>query len=213
LEQQLDAIEIAFLTIKDFPFSDTYRRVYNVELSFDDAVRQANRRFRQQDVGYQLADGVIIESDSEYTYAEIVEPAIDFLQYEGFEQARDEFLRAHQHYRHGEMQDALIDANNALESTLRVVLERRGVVLTGKETATNLTDRVTDGILPAHLRGSLRALRSVMGTVPELRNRPGVGHGAGSRDAAVLDAVAELALNYTAATIKFSIESVTPIEP
>ncbi len=208
LEQQLDAIEIAFKVIADIQDEvewdeDYYMEEFEAELSLSDAIKEVNRRFRQHDIGYQIAGGQIVESDSEYTYAEIIEPAIDFLQGEGFEQPRAEFLRAHQHYRRGEMADAIIDANNAMESTMKIALERIGVQLAGNEPAATLIDRLTQQVLPAHLRGQLQALRTVMQTVSDLRNRAGVGHGAGAQDVLVLDSVAELCLNYAASTIKF----------
>ena len=36
-----------------------------------------------------------------------------------------EFLKAHAHYRSGEMKDAITDANNAFESTLKTICDQR----------------------------------------------------------------------------------------
>ena len=206
----LDTIEIAFRIIEKLPLiSDYIADRYDIRLTGASAIRNLNRRLRQHDRGYQFADGRIVRSDSEFLHAEVVEPAIALLQREGFERAEEEFMEAHQHYRRGEMHDALVDANKALESVLKIVLERSGVKLAGNETASVLIPKITDKILPTHLRTQLQALAKIMETVPSLRNKPGIGHGAGSHDAEVLDSTAGYALNITAATIVYVVERLT----
>lgn len=207
IDAQLDAIEIAFRVVEQpHEFSDWYREEYSVSLDPDQAIRELNRRFRMHDIGFQFAGGQIIQSDSEFMHSQVVEPTIMLLQYKGFERPEAEFMEAYQHYRRGELHEAIVDAGKALESVLKIALERHGVILAGNENASVLIPKVTDKILPPHLRTQLQSLVKIMETVPSLRNKPGVAHGAGSRDADTLDSIAGYALNVTAATILFVVE-------
>lgn len=204
---QIDAIEIAFRMVDVLPeFSAYARNKYDMFLTAKEAIRELNRRLRQHDMGYQFVDGRMVRADSEFVYVEVVEPAIALLQRNGFEHPEEEFMEAHRHFRRGEMSDALVDANKALESVLKIALERSGVTLVGNENASVLIPKVTEKILPTHLRTHLQALAKIMESISSLRSKPGVGHGAGSKEAETLDSIAGYALNITASTIIFVVE-------
>jgi hypothetical protein len=152
-------------------------------------------------MGYQFIDSRMVRSNSAFMHSEVVEPTIALLQRKGFERPEEEFMEAHEHYHRGEIHEAIVDAGKALESVLKIALKRNGVTLAGNENASVLIPKFTDMIVPAHLRTQLQALVKIMEIVPSLRNRPGVAHGAGSRDAETLDSIASYALNVTTSTI------------
>jgi hypothetical protein len=212
IEAILDAIELSFRAVMSLEGITSYeyggvRNRFHISLPGDKAVRQLNFRFRQHGIGFQFIGGQLIRSDDEFLFVEVVEPAIALLHAEGFSAAHDEFMRAHQHYRRGEMQDALVDTNNALESTLKTVCERSGIPLTGRETASGLIAKVTENLIPSHMQTFLQALPNLMIAVSTLRNRPGIGHGAGSSETDVSDHITGYAINMTAATILFVVEA------
>ena len=172
------------------------------------AAAELNSRFGEHDLGYKLVADEIVRVDSELLHSEVVEPTVNILQVSGFSGALDELLRAYRHYRLGETQDAIVDANNAFESTMKTICERSGITLAGTETAEQLIKMMTGAIIPRHLESSLQALRKVMETLPTLRNRTaGAGHGQGSTEVVVLDHLAGYALNLAATNILFLVES------
>jgi hypothetical protein len=208
IDQTLDVIESAFRFVQRLDVDNNlYRRKYSISFPAREAIKHLNYRLRQHNIGYQFIAGEIIRVDSQYLHSEVVEPAISLLQEEGFSGALEEFMRAHQHYRHGEMQDALVDTNNALESTLKTVCERSDIALTGRETASGLIAKVTEHLIPSHMQSFLQALPNLIIAVSTLRNRPGIGHGAGSAGTDVSDHVTGYAINMTAATILFVVEA------
>ena len=100
----LDILEISFRCIEfQFPrLRDYQRQAFGMTITPKDAVQELNERFRQAGVGYRFESGKIVRIDSELIHSEVVQPALGYLQQRGFEGPRDEFLKAHAHYRAGE---------------------------------------------------------------------------------------------------------------
>jgi hypothetical protein len=200
IAQKLTAIEHAFQIVNRLDgLGDGYKREYGVRLSPAEATEQLNYRLQEHDLGYRFVTNQIIRIDSEFAHAEIVEPAIHLLQTAGFSGALDEFKRAHQHFRRGEFQDAVLDANNAFESTMKTICDRLGGTLTGTETASQLIRVMTDQVVPSYLESALLVL-------PTLRNRSG-GHGQGTSPTVVPHHIAAYALHLAASNMLFLVES------
>ena len=127
VDAALDLIEASFLYIyriaRDFGDYDRAKR--GIKMTADAAIGELNERFRRAGVGYQFDDGRIFRVDSELIHREVVRPVLRYLPRPGFEGPRDEFLQAHAHYRSGETKDAITDANNAFESTLKTICDQR----------------------------------------------------------------------------------------
>ena len=127
VNKALDLIEVSFHYI------DTTMRACGPHALFsmginadpDDAIEELNEYFRRAGVGYWFEGGKIIRIDSELIHSEIVRPALRYLHQQGFEGPREEFMKAHAHYRAGEMKDAITNANNAFESTLKTICDQR----------------------------------------------------------------------------------------
>jgi hypothetical protein len=208
-ELKLTAIENAFRVVDVLDrLNDEYRERYRALYSPAEAVARLNHQFGEHDLGYRYVAGEIVRMDDELLYSEVVEPAINLLRGSDFAGPLAELLRAHRNYRRGETANAIVDANNAFESTMKAICELSGITLAGHETAEQLIKQMTGKIIPAHLAPSLHALRQVMQALPTLRNRtPGAGHGGGSKETVVLGHVAGYALNLASANIVFLLES------
>ncbi len=113
--QALDLIEVVFRYI-----DKTVQRY-----TADKAINELNERFRRAGVGYQFENGKIFRVDSELIHSEVVRPALRYLQEEGFEGPREEFMLAHEHYRAGRRKEAITNANNAFESMLKTICDQR----------------------------------------------------------------------------------------
>ena len=131
IDRVLDLIELSFLYVDSVvrKHENWFRHNRRVRTSPSDAIDELNERFRRAGVGYQYQQGKIIRIDSELTHSEIVKPALAYLSEPGFEGPRDEFLKAHAHYRAGETKDAITDANNALREHLEGRLRPEGMAV------------------------------------------------------------------------------------
>src|SRR5262249_18030572 len=153
------------------------------------------------------ASGEIISSSSSFVHTEVVEPALALLHEEGFRGAQDEFLKAHRHLRHGETKSAIVEANNAFESTMKTICTRKRWSFQPGDTASKLVAvLIQNGFVPTYLQNQLTALRTLLETgVPVVRNKGG-GHGQGPEPVDVPRARAEYAIHLTAANIVFLVK-------
>lgn len=210
VEPALDLIELSFMYI-DFAAREIdplNRPRYGISVEADDAIRELNERFRRAGVGYRYEQGKIIRVDSELIHSEVVKPALAYLGEPGFEGPRDEFLNAHTHYRAGETKDAITDANNAFESTLRTVCDQRGWPYDAGAPVKVLLGILRDkGLLPGYLDNSFDQLAATLHSgLPQVRNSEG-GHGQGATPRETPDYVAGYALHLAAASILFVVEA------
>ena len=202
----LDLVEMSFLVIeaigkKVHPYE---RQNRGITVTPNEAVKELNARFRRAGIGYQYEGGRIIRIDSELIHSEVVQPALQFLQKNGFEGPRDEFMKAHGHYRAGEMKDAITDANNAFESTLKAIFDQRGWQYLKGARASDLLKLVREnGLLPSYLDNSFDQLAGTLKSdLPKVRAEEGA-HGQGPIPRETPDYVAAYALHLAAAKILF----------
>src|SRR6202035_2990094 len=112
----------------------------------------------------QYADGEIIRVDSEFVHAEVVKPALALLHTKEFSGAQAEFLKAHEHYRHGRQKEALTESCKALESTLKAICDKRKWAYDKqKDTSQKLIQVCFDnGLIPPFWQQHFTALRSTL---------------------------------------------------
>lgn len=211
VEAVLDVVEASFRYAETSFVSDDslLATVANARTSSPaEAIEELNERFKRACVGYRYEDGRIIRIDDELIHAEVVKPALRVLNQPGFEGPRDEYLSAHSHYRAGEMKDAITDANNAFESTLKAICDQRRWDFPRGATASNLVKIVRDrGLLPDHMGKSFEQLAATLKSgLPSVRNEEGA-HGQGSTPTKTQGFVASYALHLAAAKILFLTEA------
>ncbi|MBF8002965.1 hypothetical protein IZT72_00005 [Pseudomonas brenneri] len=203
VELCLDAVELCYSvggTAVKSPFYKGER--HNPEKFVDDCIVELNARFREAGLGYELIDGRIIRVDSQFLHSEVVKPAIGFLNAEIFAGARDEFLGAYEHYRHGNHEEALVDAHKAFESTMKIILTENKTPYAPGATANKLVLACTQaGLVPAYNEAQLTSVSNVLiSGIPTLRNR-NAGHGQGETIRTVEPEVVAYGLHLTAAAI------------
>ncbi len=162
---------------------------------------ELNQRFREHGVGYQLEQGRIVPMSSDLLHQEAVRPALQLLSAAPFQAAGQEFLTAHEHYRHGRHEEALVAACKAFESTLKIILKARRIPFEAdKSTAKALVSLAqTHNLVPAYV-----AEQQLMG-VATLRNKL-AGHGQGEAVRHVDEAYVRYALHLAAAAIVFLVD-------
>jgi len=206
-EHVLDIIQAAFNLIEHHfgqYNGDPAWMKRNIGLSYppDYAIEELNRRFLENEIGYQYQSGRIIRIDSQYAHSEIVIPALQLLHEPEFRPAMDEFLKAHEHYRHGRYEDAINEALKAFESTMKIICENKGWTIHPHVTSSRLIQTCFDNeLIPAALQSHFAALRTTLESgLPTVRNRYS-GHGDGVRTIEVPDYFASYALNLAASNI------------
>jgi hypothetical protein len=209
VERALDVVEVCFRVIHRH-IAEDHAYLYNThrKIKPDDAIAELNVRFKEHGVGYQFESGEIIRVDSEFLHAEAVKPALTLLRDKGFKGANEEFLQAHEHYRHGRYKECLVESLKAFESTMKTICSLRGWQTQPNDTAKNLIAVcLNNGLLPTYLDSQFSSIRSLLESgVPTVRNKNG-GHGQGSSPVAVPEHLARYALNLTATTILFMVEA------
>src|SRR6266542_5841910 len=125
VEKVLDVIELMFWVID----SNCRHPVHQFEafprISPDDAIRELNYRLIEHGIGYQYESGKLFRKDSEFIHQEVVKPTLALLAAPLFESAREEFLKAHEHYRHGLYKECLNECLKAFESTIKIICKKR----------------------------------------------------------------------------------------
>ena len=210
IEAALDLIEVSFRYIDEIArdFNTDHRQSLGITLAANDAIDELNERFLRAGVGYRFEEGMIIRIDSELVHSEVVRPALRYLHKRGFEGPRDEFMRAHAHYRSGEIKDAISDANNAFESTLKAICDQRHWKYPSGARASDLLKIVRkQGLLPSYLDNSFDQLAATLKSgLPKVRGEEGA-HGQGATPRETPAYVAAYALHLAAAQILFLVDA------
>lgn len=203
-ERVLDAVEQAFKVVNTHVRSFDYmHKGYSNEIA-EGGIQELNARFRQHAVGYAFENNEIFRVDSELVHEEIVKPALSVLREKQFAGVQDEYLKAHEHYRHGRTKEALAESLKAFESMMKAICTRRSWYFDANATASKLIQICVDnGLIPSFWLSHFNSLQSSLASgVPTARNKLG-GHGQGGVPIEVPSRFAAYLLHQTAATIVF----------
>lgn len=204
-DQVLDIIEFTFQTIEALSTSMPQYMDTNVR---DEAISDLNHRFQQHSLGFEYVNGQLIKKSTDYIHAQAVKPALSLLTMPGFSGPSDEFLRAHGHFLKGEYQDAILDANNAFESTMKAICDLRLWTYDKTATAKPLNEIMFhNDLIPRSLTNHFDHLRLVLEAgLPTVRNKTG-GHGQGSTPLEIPEHLAAYALHLAASNIVLLVEA------
>ncbi|MDL5044999.1 hypothetical protein QQ054_02945 [Oscillatoria amoena NRMC-F 0135] len=208
-EEALDVIEICFkyinITIRN---DQSYLYYTNINTSPDEAIDELNYRFKENGVGYQFEENEIIRVDSTYVHSEIVKPTLSLLWNKKFSGANDEYLKAHEHYRHGRNKECLTECLKAFESTMKVICKEKGWVFDeAKDTSRKLIQICfQNNLIPQYTQNQFTSLQNLLESgIPTIRNRQS-GHGQGQTPQIVDDSMTRYGLNLTGSNIIFLVE-------
>ncbi|MEH2357637.1 STM4504/CBY_0614 family protein [Nostoc sp.] len=207
-EHVLDFIELSFKLI-DYTYTNrTKLSEKSPKLTAETAIEELNSRFREHGLGYQYESGEIIRVDSQRIHAEAVKPVLILLSDTRFQGANEEFLKAHEHYRHGRYKECLVECLKAFESTMKTICDIRGWIYQPGDTAKNLINLCfQNNLIPTYLQTQVTSLKSSLESgVPTMRNK-NAGHGQGSQPLTVPQYFAAYQLHMTASTILFLLEA------
>ena len=208
IEQVLDVVELIFKFINDRDNEVFLKTNYSSKISPNDASKELNIRFRENGVGYQYESGEIIRVDSQIIHAEAVKPVLLLLSDTRFKGANEEFLKAHEHYRHGQYKECLVECLKAFESTMKTICDIQGWIYQPGDTAKSLINVCfKNNLIPTYLQTQVTSLKSSLESgVPTMRNK-NADHGQGSQPLVVPQYFAAYQLHMTASTILFLLEA------
>lgn len=201
-EMLLSAIECAFTQIEINCCKYKYATDADALITPSDAVCELNARFLEHGVGYQYQSGMIIRVDSNVLHSEAILPTLNLLREDIYSGANEEFLKAHEHYRHERHKECLVDALKSFESTMKAICTQRGWAHSPTDTAKKLIEVcLRENLIPSFLQSEFTSLSSMLGSgVPTVRNKLG-GHGQGTSPVQVPAYFARYAINTTASCI------------
>ena len=202
VEKALDAVELVFRAADQIARNQNYRFRPDASKSVDRAIEELNARFREHGVGYQFEERCIVRIDSALVHAEVVKPVLAVLRGKPYAGAQEEFLRAYEHYRHGNHKEALNEALKSLESLLKAICQKRKWSYPANATCSVLLKTCFDNeLIPSFWQTHFSALRSCLESgVPTVRNKMG-GHGQGTEVVDVPRHIVGYALHTTAASL------------
>jgi len=167
------------------------------------AAKEISNRFKEHSIGFEFRDGKMIRIDSGFLHSEAVTPAISLLQEPHMAGPNQEFMKAHEHFRHGRYGESINECLKSFESTMKAICHKKRWAYNQNDTAKKLLNVCEQkGLFPTYMQSSLSGLRAVLETVPTFRNKLS-GHGQGVQQVQISEPVAAFVLHSTAANIVF----------
>ncbi len=207
-DKVLDVIELTFKYADRIIRTDREYNYYaKPKLNPDDAISELNDRFKEEGIGYSFDGGEIIRVDSTYTHSEITKPTISLLWNKKFQGANEEYLKAHEHYRHGRNKESLTECLKALESVMKTICKEKGWEFNERDTARKLIQVCFQNeLVPTFTQNQFTSLQNLLESgIPTIRNKLG-GHGQGQTPQIVDDEMTRYGLNLTGTNIIFLIK-------
>ena len=203
-EKCLDVIELTFKCINGYVRQNSWE-FRDCHQSPDDAIEELNNRFRESGIGYQFESGEVVRVDSQFIHSDVVKPALQILgSSKEFAGANDEFLSAHEHYRHQRFKECLNDCLKSFESLMKAIHKKRSWEYGSTDTAKKLISScLSNGLIPDYMQNQFSSLRILLESgVPTIRNKEG-GHGQGDEVTNVPEHLASYTLHLTASNLLF----------
>lgn len=171
----------------------------------DEALQELNERMKRAGFGYEYTNGIIVRVDEQYLHSEVVKPAIHLLQ--DFAGAQQEFLSAHEHYRHGRYEESITDCCKSFESLMKTICKEKNWITTKEMASLNASQLIAkcidNGLIPNYMQTYFSGFRQLLESgVPTIRNK-NAGHGTGEVPREVPQELVSYALHLTATNIVF----------
>lgn len=207
-EECLDAVEISCLVIQECISDYQYIHGLRGDEVAAESISELNARFKEHAVGYQFENRRIIRIDSTFLHVEVTKEAITLLNSQNYEGAEAEFMKAHEHYRHGRHKESLNESLKTFESVMKSICSKRGWPLNGNETASGLLKVCFDNnLISSFWQTQFNGLKSILeSSVPTARNRLS-GHGQGIDNVSIPGYIAAYVLHMTASAVVFLVKA------
>ena len=203
-DKSLDVVELFCRLIVNACSKHDYKGSNRAEERSKEAIDTINKRFIENATGYQYLDQEILRVDSQLIHSEAVVPAIEVLRLPRYKGAQSEFLKAHEHYRHGRNSEVLVECYKSFESLMKAICDKRKWSYKADKSAQHLIDVcIRNDLFPRYQENYMTGLKMVLeSAVPTPRNKT-AAHGAGVTPVIVPAELASYVLHLTASTLLF----------
>jgi len=204
-EKCLDIIEICFKLIDGYIRSNEWKFRGSVKQNPDDAIEELNIRFKEAGLGYQFESGELVKVDSQFIHSDVVKPTLQILgKNRSYNGVNDEFLSAHEHYRHQRYKECLNDCLKSFESLMKAIHKKHSWQFNDTDTAKKLINScLANNLVPEYLQNQFSSIRILLESgIPTIRNKEG-GHGQGAEITKVPEYLASYTLHLTATNLLF----------
>ncbi len=168
----------------------------------NDFQERVNIIFEDAELPWRMSSGRIFRVDSKFLEEETVSKAQELMNVVGFEGAQDEFLRARTDLANNDMKGAIANANLALESVMKAILNETKI-----KPGKLMRKMIDSKIIPEYFEGFLQAFEQILRSVAVARNdEKGVGHGQGEKINDPPPELAKLTIHLAGALIVFLID-------
>jgi hypothetical protein len=208
IDRIISGIELSFRYLDTFIRTDDYYRgTTRREMEVQEAIDELNYRFKEHAVGYQYENGNIIKINNTLTHQEIIKPVLFLLSSKTFESANEEYLKAHEHFRHNRYQECIAECLKSFESILKIICDKKSWDYNQDDTSKKLISICFQNkLFPSYLQNQFTSLQNVLESgIPTIRNKTS-GHGKGILMIQVDEDLAQYALNLTGSNIIYSIK-------
>ncbi|MGD9108458.1 MAG: hypothetical protein PVI75_04735 [Gammaproteobacteria bacterium] len=192
-EQCLDVIELMFKYI-----NKSYKP--NKQKYID----ELNIRFKENGLGYRFENNQIIRIDNELLHSKVVKPALQLLFHPDYKNANEEFLKAYDNYKKGDLQEANTHCRRAFESTMKIICDKHGYNYNNdSDNVKKLLKILKDSkFFPAFTEDHLNNLVGLLQGIGTVSNKKGA-HGKGSNNEPTPPHYTGYLLHMTASAILF----------
>lgn len=205
VDKCLDIIELSFKVVAGYVKENPYQFRDITSQSPDDAIDELNERFKESGVGFQFESNEIIRIDSQIIHSEVVKPTLKLLGSTPYlTGSNNEFLSAHEHYRHKRYKECLNDCLKSFESLMKAIHDENGWTYSKNDTASKLINScLSHELIPSYLQSQFTSLKTMLETgIPTIRNKNS-GHGQGSEITNVDEGLASYMLHLTATNLLY----------
>ncbi|WPS11056.1 hypothetical protein SM907_24645 (plasmid) [Klebsiella aerogenes] len=204
-EKCLDIIELCFKLIDGYIKQNEWKFRGVTKQKPDDAIAELNIRFKEAGLGYQFESGELVKVDSQFIHSDVVKPTLQILgKNSNYSGANDEFLSAHEHYRHQRYKECLNDCLKSFESLMKSIHKKHSWQFNDTDTAKKLINScLSNNLVPEYLQNQFSSIRILLESgIPTIRNKEG-GHGQGAEITKVPEYLASYTLHLTATNLLF----------
>lgn len=208
LELSLSFVELVFINMRFVRSRPICPSPMWSPMNVASAIEELNGRFNEHGIGYRFESSRIIRVDSQFMHAEVVKPVLELLSEHNFNGANNEFIKAHEHYRHRRYEECINEASKAFESTMKSICASKGWKVESIDAAKKLVETLfKNQLLPEYLATYFTSLQTLLKNgVTSVRNKT-AAHGQGPEIRDVPEYLARYALHLTASNILFLVDA------
>lgn len=190
-----------FLDILDLTYQVMYDCLYHTQNPYyNHYVDLQNEIFKRNGIGYRLIEGCLIPIFEEVIHENVTVPTFRLLRDLGYEDASRYLVSAYDRFYHSDNGGAIIEATNALESTINQIMDEHNIEPKGSKNSHKIEALVAAGILPAFENTPVQSLINVINAAHNVRNNTSA-HGNGNQN--IPDEFFIFVVNSVSSTILF----------